>query len=156
MASQISDQDEIIAGINITPLVDIILVVLIIFIVTASFVLRSKIPVDLPAAQSAESSAGGLLNLAITREGVLYINGQPSTLDGLPAAVAEARARQGERPVSAFISADVQAQYGAFAAAVDRLRVEGVLDIALDTRPPDQAAAASPPGEAGDRAGSSP
>ena len=37
MASQISDQDEIIAGINITPLVDIILVVLIIFIVTASF-----------------------------------------------------------------------------------------------------------------------
>jgi biopolymer transport protein TolR len=132
-----TDSDDIISGINVTPLVDIVLVVLIIFIVTASFVLRHNIPVELPRAQSAEDSLGGLLNIAVTAEGNLYFDGAPATLEELPAAVARARerAKQTGRTVSAFVSADVNARYGAFAQVIDRLRVEGVTDIALDTRP---------------------
>jgi len=141
MAHTSSDGDDIISGINVTPLVDIVLVILIIFIVTAAFVFRNTIPLDLPQAASAESEAetSGLLNLAVTEDGTLYINGRPGSLDQLPQTVREARARlEGTgRKITAFISADVKADYGNFAAVVDRLRLEGVSDIALDTQPPE-------------------
>lgn len=146
MAHTLNDNEDVISGINVTPLVDVILVVLIIFIVTASVILRSSIPVDLPEAKTAEEATSGLLNLGITREGKLYINGRPADLEQLPAAIREARARakqEGRRSLSAFVSADVKAHYGLFARVVDRLRLEGVTDIALDTKPgelrPDEA-----------------
>jgi biopolymer transport protein ExbD len=137
MAATQQSDDEIISGINVTPLVDIILVVLIIFIVTASFVLRHNVPVELPSAQTAEEGRGGLLNLAITKDGELFINGAPGDLDGIAAKVAEAREKvkvEGGQ-LSAYVSADKRADYGSFAAVVDRLRLEGVTDIALDTSP---------------------
>jgi biopolymer transport protein ExbD len=133
--------DDIISGINVTPLVDIILVVLIIFIVTASLVLRNNIPVELPQAKTAEQSVEGLINLAVTAQGELYLNGRPGTLDDIPGLVDEAREKVEEKggKVSAFISADVQTRYGKFAEVVDRLRDENVSDIALDTKPPEVA-----------------
>jgi len=133
MAAHVQNDDDIISGINITPLVDITLVILIIFIVTASFVLRHNIPVELPKASTGQESTAGLLNLAIDRQGTLFVNGQAASLDELPKAIEAARAK--DPKVSAFIAADVQAQYGAFARVVDRLRLEGVTDIALDTQP---------------------
>jgi len=138
MAHTLNDSDDVISGINVTPLVDVILVVLIIFIVTASVILRSSIPVELPEARTAEEATTGLLNLGITREGKLFINGRPGELEQLPRVVKEARARaaqDGRKTVSAFVSADIKAQYGLFAQVVDRLRLEGVTDIALDTKP---------------------
>ena len=139
MAASIQQDDELISGINVTPLVDIILVVLIIFIVTASLVLRNNIRVDLPEARTAEQSLEGLVNLAVTDEGVLYLNGRPGTLEDIPALVAEVREKLKDAggKVTAFISADTKARYGKFAQVVDRLRLEGVSDIALDTRPPE-------------------
>jgi len=107
MAASTQNDDEIISGINVTPLVDIILVVLIIFIVTASLVLRNNIPVELPQAKTAEQSVEGLINLAVTADGELYLNGRPGTLEDIPALVAEARQKVEEKggKVSAFISA---------------------------------------------------
>jgi biopolymer transport protein TolR len=139
MAASTQNDDEIISGINVTPLVDIILVVLIIFIVTASLVLRNNIPVDLPQAQTSEQSVEGLINLAVTSEGELYLNGRPGKIEDIPAVVAEARQKVKDNggKVSAFISADVQARYGKFAEVIDRLRLEKVTDIALDTKPPE-------------------
>jgi biopolymer transport protein ExbD len=137
MSHNSSDGDEIISGINVTPLVDIVLVLLIIFMVTASFVLKSKIPIDLPKAQSGEAGQAGLLTLTVTQDGQLYINGQPGSLDGLAAAVETTRAKLPARTaVTAFVSADTRASYGAFASVVDKLRLMGVSDIALDTQPP--------------------
>jgi len=139
MAASTQQDDDIISGINVTPLVDIILVVLIIFIVTASLVLRSNVPVELPKAQTAEQSVEGLINLAVTSDGELYLNGRPGTLDDIPDLVGQARQKAGQTggKVSAFISADVNARYGKFAEVLDRLRLEGVADIALDTKPPE-------------------
>lgn len=138
MAHTLNDGDEVISGINVTPLVDVILVVLIIFIVTASVILRSSIPVELPRAASAESSTSGLLNVAIAKDGGLFINGaRAASLEALPKAVADARGAARERGgrLSAFVSADVGAPYGLFARVVDRLRLEGVTEVALDTQP---------------------
>lgn len=139
MAHGTQDSDDIISGINVTPLVDIVLVILIIFIVTASFVFKPAIEMKLPEAQTGEQAAAGLLNLAISPEGELYINGTASSVDQIPKAVDEARARlaeqDGGQKVSAFVAADVKTQYGAFAGVVDRLRLAGVTEIALDTQP---------------------
>jgi len=131
------DRDELITGINVTPLVDVAFVVLIIFIVTASLVLKDNIPVDLPEAETGEKTNPGLLNVAITATGQIHINGKPASLAALPRAVEEARseARRRGRQVSAFIAADVNSEYGAFASVVDRLRALGVTDVALDTKP---------------------
>ena len=137
-----SGDDEIISGINVTPLVDVVLVLLIIFIVTASFILRSSIPMQLPQASTAEESASGLLTVAIAKEkGAdpyrLYFNGRPGTIDDLPRVVGEARGKlpEGQTSLRVFISADVGAAYGRFAEVVDRLRREGVTEIAMDTQP---------------------
>jgi biopolymer transport protein ExbD len=129
--------DELIGGVNTTPLVDVCLTLLIVFIVTASFVVDRSMPVQLPKAASAETSPPSLLTIAISASGELFINGAPGSLDGIPAAVEAARARVADGGgLAAFVSADVAAPYGTFAAAVDRLRLTGVTEIALDTQPP--------------------
>jgi biopolymer transport protein ExbD len=113
-------------------------VILIIFIITASAIFRAEVPLDLPQAQSAEEAVSGLLNVGITSQGQIYINGRPGELGDLPAAVKEMRrqaASKKQGSVRAYVSADVKAQYGTFAQVVDRLRLEGVTEIALDTDP---------------------
>lgn len=137
MAAVTENDDDIISGINVTPLVDVVLVLLIIFIVTASFLLKSAIPVELPAAASAEQAPGGLLTVVVAKDGAVLVNGQAGGIEALPKAVADVAAVRGGRvdSVEAFVSADVGAPYGRFAEVVDRLRVEGVVKVALDTQP---------------------
>jgi len=132
--------DDLITGVNITPIVDVALTLLIVFIVSASFILSRSIPVELPRAATGAESAVGLLAIAVTRGGDVYLNGQPALLEDIPGAVAAARARlQPGQAIAGFISADVQAPYGRFAEVVDRLRLEGVLEIAIDTKPVEEA-----------------
>ena len=72
----IEDDDEPITGINIIPLVDIVLVVLIIFMVTASYIVTPAIRVELPKAASGEPVANTVLSLVLTREGEMFLNGE--------------------------------------------------------------------------------
>ncbi len=137
--TQSGSDDEIISGINVTPLVDIVLVLLIIFMVTASYIVRPAIPLDLPKAQTSEPVGTGLLAVAVAKDGKIYLNGQPGSLEEITPAVQRARAaaeRQGQK-LEAFVSADRRAPYGLFAQVVDRLRLAGVVDIAMDTKPGD-------------------
>jgi biopolymer transport protein ExbD len=131
------DEDEIISGINVTPLVDVAFVVLIIFIVTASILLKDNIPINLPESQSADEASRGMVNLAITEQGKIFVNGTETTLEKMDDLVAEAReaARKQGFPPRAFVSADVKAQYGVFARVIDNLRLLEIYDIALDTQP---------------------
>jgi biopolymer transport protein ExbD len=141
--------DELIGGVNVTPIVDVCLTLLVVFIVTASQVVNRSMPVNLPKAASAESSPPSIVNLAIARNGDLFINGALARLEDIPREVEAARARataSGVEPrLAGFVSADVDAPYGKFAEAVDRLRVAGVSDIALDTQPPDATPASARP-----------
>ena len=130
-------EDEPISGINVTPLVDIALVLLIIFMVTASFIVKTNIPLELPKAATSESSGNVLLSLAVTQNGKLFLNGKPGKLEDIPTVVAEAneKAKKEGKELAAFVSADRRAPYGTFARVVDRLRLAGVYDIAMDTKP---------------------
>ena len=84
-------EDQLNNTINTTPLVDVTLTLLIVFIVTASFVVDRTMPVELPKAASAEATSPSLLNVAITASGEVFLNGAPARLDDIPAAVAACR-----------------------------------------------------------------
>lgn len=130
------EEGELITGVNITPIVDVCLTLLIVFIVTASAMVNRSMPVQLPKAATAESAPPSILNIAISRTGEVFLNGAPGRLEDIPRAVDEARARSApDAKLAGFVSADVEAPYGRFAEAVDRLRLAGVTDIALDTQP---------------------
>jgi biopolymer transport protein ExbD len=128
--------EELIGGVNITPIVDVCLTLLIVFIVTASAIVNRNIPVQVPKAASSEGSPPHVLNVAVLKDGTVWVNGAPSSLEAITGAVEVARARlEPDETLSGFVSADVAAPYGRFAEAVDRLRLAGVVEIALDTQP---------------------
>ena len=130
-------EEQLNTTINTTPLVDVTLTLLIVFIVTASFVVDRTMPVQLPKAASAEATPPSLLTIAIAANGEIFLNGSPGRLDDIGRAVDEARAKAGgpDAKLAGFVSADVAAPYGKFAEAVDRLRMAGITEIALDTQP---------------------
>ena len=105
------DEEEGINGINVTPLVDITLVLLIIFMVTASYIVKETIEVELPRAAHGGETVRKTLALLVTREGKPFLNGVPVDDAALVQAVREARGK-GE-DVQAIVGADKNATHGA-------------------------------------------
>jgi biopolymer transport protein ExbD len=129
MAGQIEQDDDGINGINVTPLVDVTLVLLIIFMVTASYIVKETIEVELPRAAHGGESVQKTFALLVTREGKTYLNGAPVDDAGLVAAVAEAR-QKGE-DVQAIVGADKNATHGMVTHLLDVLKGAGVLKFAI-------------------------
>src|SRR5690349_22153585 len=71
--------DEMISGINVTPLVDVTLVLLIIFMVTATYIVREAIEVDLPRAAHAGEATGTTLAVVLAKDGTIYVDGVKRT-----------------------------------------------------------------------------
>ena len=67
--------DDLISGINVTPLVDIVLVLLIIFMVTATYIVRAAIEVELPRAATAARRPARSSPSSLTRDGKIYLDG---------------------------------------------------------------------------------
>src|SRR5215208_6997335 len=104
MAASVEEHDDEITGINVTPLVDITLVLLIIFMVTATYVVKEAIEVDLPRAASGGETVGPTLAFALDREGRLFLDGEPASAEAARVAVRSAVARSAD--ARALISAD--------------------------------------------------
>src|SRR5436305_12107258 len=83
----------IIAEINVTPFVDIMLVLLIIFMLTANLIARQAIEIELPRASQSTGLNPTTLAVTLTRGGALYLDGKPTSPDGLRAAARAAVAR---------------------------------------------------------------
>jgi biopolymer transport protein ExbD len=124
------DEDDLITGINVTPLVDIVLVLLIIFMVTATYIVREAIEVDLPRAAHAGEAVGTTLAVVLTRDGTIYLDGVRRTEAELAARSREAVAK--DRDTRAIISADRAAQHGAVVRVIDVVKGEGVSRFAIN------------------------
>ena len=86
-----NDSDSIIAEINMTPLIDIMLVLLIIFMVTSSISLESGLDIDLPKSQiSSGSKEGSAVLVSLDRHGSISVQGKAVGMDGLKVAIAQA------------------------------------------------------------------
>src|SRR2546426_3820538 len=92
MAGQIQDEEDAITGINVTPLVDITLVLLIIFMVTASYIVKETIEVELPRAAHGGETVQKTFAVLVTREGRSFLNGVPVDDESLVSEVHKARA----------------------------------------------------------------
>ena len=122
--------DEVIADINITPFVDIILVVLIIFMVTATTIAQSSIKVNLPEAASGEATESTSLGLTLLPDGQLLLDGHETTPDALRRAIREAK-RESE-DVICLIAADKAVAHGRVVWLLDLVKSEGVAKFAIN------------------------
>lgn len=132
MATEQRDEEEAITGINVTPLVDITLVLLIIFMVTATYIVANSIPVDLPEASSGEEVASTVV-VYIDRTGTLHIDGKAVPDDKVLATLARAQksAKQNKADIRAIISADREIKHYRFVRAVDLVRKAGIARFAI-------------------------
>ena len=108
MAAAAQDNDEMITSINVTPLVDITLVLLIILMITASYVASKAIPLDLPKGATAETTPV-TLSVSIDKDGKTYLEAAPIDDAGLRAKVRAARAADPD--TRAVIAADGRAAH---------------------------------------------
>lgn len=133
-----SNGDEEIVGINVTPLVDVVLVLLVVLMVTAGYIASRAIPVDLPQAATGET-VPQTLALSIDAQGAFYLDGRPIAEPALRTRVAAAKH---DRPdVRAVIAADGGVPHRRVVHLIDLLRQAHVTEFALDVRPEDLPAA---------------
>lgn len=134
MAGTTQSQDEGITGINVTPLVDVMLVLLIIFMVTANLVQNKAIGVTLPPASTGDTEPPKTsLRLEISKDGAVKLNEQATELGDLGKAVAALR--QGNAQVTASIAADRLASHGRVIDVIDAIREQGIQDFAFTVAP---------------------
>lgn len=128
-ASQ-NDDDELITGINVTPLVDVVLVLLVIFMITAPTIFQSAIKVNLPKAQSAGEAAGQTpLQFTVAKDGLVYWGAEKLSWEELDRRLRDKPPANLDENVS--ISADESTPHGTVVKLMDVLRRNGLHRFAL-------------------------
>ena len=127
------DDDDIISGINVTPLVDIMLVLLIIFMLTANIINNPAIQVDLPKAATGEGTEPTMLALTLTEDGKIYLNGEPTTRPALIEYLPEVA--KSDDQAQALIAADKSVPHGKVIEMIDLVRQMGIYRFALNIDP---------------------
>jgi biopolymer transport protein ExbD len=115
--------------INVTPFVDVVLVLLVIFMVTAPALLKDVVGLQLPKAATSEKKAMDTLGIAVTKSGQALLNGQLLSLSELEIEVKKAIAAQPQ--VQGLISADRDARHGDVIQVMDALRNAGLQKFAF-------------------------
>ncbi len=126
---QNDNDDAFVTGINVTPMVDIVLVLLIIFMVTTSLVQNTGLKVNLPKAKAAQDTEMASVTLALDARGNLSLDDKPLAEAGLVAALEDkARANPELRVV---LRADKSLDYGRVVRALDEVKQAGISRVAL-------------------------
>ena len=136
MAGTNKDDDGIISDINVTPLVDVMLCLLVIFMVTTSYVVADSLKVDLPTAATGDHTEPSVVMITYTVDKEtgargLYINGDKSDEPGLRAHIKKVQA-EGKKDIQAVIAADKSASHGEVIHIIDVVKQEGITKFALN------------------------
>jgi biopolymer transport protein ExbD/biopolymer transport protein TolR len=127
------------SNINVTPMVDVMLVLLIIFMVITPM-LNNKVNVTLPTANAAiimdNANKEDAVIVAVTRDGRIFLGGDQITLDDLGPKISAKLENKTDKEV--FLRADIRANYGKVMDAVDGIRSAGVSELGLITEQRDQ------------------
>jgi biopolymer transport protein ExbD len=129
MAGKFDSQDDVIAEINVVPLVDVILVVLIIFMVTAPMIMKPSINVNLPKSATGDATKPSKLNISIAADGQVQLDGKKVSDSDIAALAKDEFAKNPE--VQAIISADKDVAHGKVVSILDIVKSAGVKRFAI-------------------------
>ena len=121
------------SGIDLTPMLDVIFIMLIFFIVTTSFIREAGIKVNRPSAQTAQKEDRANILVAISPAGEIWIDKQRVDIRGLRPAIQRLKAQNPEAAV--IIQADTQARAGLMVEAMDQARLAGVQNVSVAATP---------------------
>ena len=132
MGSPDKNEEGVISDINITPMVDVILVLLVIFMVTANFLKKESININLPKVAASDPNIKESKQIAVTRDGKVFLEGLQVTEQALANELTrEAKYRPNMRVT---LSADENLSYGSVSKLMGILRKCGVSRIALSVK----------------------
>ena len=131
MAGESPSQEDLgpISTINVTPFVDVVLVLLIIFMVTAPMLVRDLIGIKLPKTSTTDGKKAKTFGVAITREGQILLNGKLVDPEALQTEIKAALAI--DLMTQAIISADGDARHADVVRAIDLLKTAGLNRFAV-------------------------
>lgn len=119
---------QALSEINVTPFVDVMLVLLIIFMVTAPL-MQQGVDVDLPQAEGQKMAPAERVNITIRKDGKIYLDKSAVTLETLRTRLS------GETEKEVFLRADKEVPYGAVVAVMGELKEIGVEKLGMVTEP---------------------
>ena len=122
------------SGIDLTPMLDVIFIMLIFFIVTTSFIREAGIRVNRPTAQTAVKEEKSNILVAISPQGEIWIDKQKVDIRALRTMIQKLKAENPEAAV--IIQADRDARAGLMVQAMDQARLAGVKDVAISATQP--------------------
>src|SRR4051812_19137602 len=111
-----------IVGINVTPMVDVVLVLLVIMMVSATYIVSQSLKVELPKSSTSDEAAPAITAVTLTKDGKLYFNQQPVEEADLVQKLKGAKAANPE--VSLVITADGAALHGMVVHLIDLAKQE--------------------------------
>jgi biopolymer transport protein ExbD len=119
-----------ITEINVTPMVDVVLVLLVIMMVSATYIVSQSLKVELPKAANGADSVQSLAAVTITKAGGTYYNQKPIAESELASKLHEAHANNPE--VNLIVSADKEVPHGKVVHVIDVARGEGIFKFAIN------------------------
>ncbi|HEY7709708.1 MAG TPA: biopolymer transporter ExbD [Candidatus Entotheonella sp.] len=129
-------------ALDLTPLIDVVLMLVLFFMLTTTFVLSPGVQVDLPQGSSLQQPRESDAIITITKDGVVYFQDAQVSLETLQAVLQRAKSQQpGLRVV---IKADTVVQHGRVVEVMDMAKLVGIERLAIATAPKQ---AAQPPSE---------
>jgi biopolymer transport protein ExbD len=119
-----------IVGINVTPMVDVVLVLLVIMMVSATYIVSQSLKVELPKTASSDEAVSTVAAVTITKQGTFFYNGDPVTEPSLIEKLRAAKA--GGAEVNLVLSADEEALHGKVVHVIDLAKIEGITKFAIN------------------------
>ena len=131
-----NNEEDIISEINITPLTDVMLVLLVIFMVTTPLMMIGDLKIDLPKASTSTMDVGKGVEIAITENGLLSLNGEAIGMGELYDKLREVFEKNSTSSV--FIRADKDARHGLVVEVLDTAKRAGASRLSIATEPYDE------------------
>lgn len=126
---QTNNSDDSINEINITPFVDVVLVLLVIFMVTAPMIAKKVIQVQLPKAAKSDDQTGAFLGISVIKSGQILLNGELLTDEAF---LNNVKIEMQKNPkIEALISGDLEATHGSVVKVMGLLKSIGLENFSL-------------------------